>query len=342
MIPSRTGSRSPIDSASYSTAQETVQDNPRRSTHYPSTSGDTRLPGLPPRPNPMLISSLDNPAPTSTVSHLASRFRQQDLLGAVIQQHNPQDFDGPPLPSGASVDSRATGFTHASGFSAGSGQYAPPSVAGSSTGPVRTRIGDRQRPAPYPPSSSRSSGSGMVGAGPGRSAPGQGPDVPDRADGVKTPKGVHLRPEIKDRIRELYAGGTISGAEIAGQIPGLTSKQAYSVLQSLRDPSYKTRSSIQRARKMTGNPEATSADYKREMAAQRARKMTGNSEATHGGRPVVALSSRAEAGLRSWNAGDRFSIPGPDGNPQYVEVTRNRQGGEEVYQGDFRLLLRGG
>jgi hypothetical protein len=93
---------------------------------------------------------------------------------------------------------------------------------------------------------------------------------------------------------------------------------------------------------MTGNPEATSADYAREMAAQRARKMTGNPEATSGGRPIVALSSRAEAVSRSWNAGDRFSIPGPDGNPQSFSVARNRHAGEEVYKGDFMPFLRGG
>jgi hypothetical protein len=72
-----------------------------------------------------------------------------------------------------------------------------------------------------------------------------------------------------------------------------------------------------------------------------ARQMTGNAAASNS-RPIVALSSSQEAVSRSWNAGDRFSIPGPDGNLQEFVVNRNRHGGEEVYRGDFTLHLRGG
>ncbi|MEM5405618.1 hypothetical protein [Paraburkholderia unamae] len=72
----------------------------------------------------------------------------------------------------------------------------------------------------------------------------------------------------------------------------------------------------------------------------RAQERTENPAAA--GRPVVALSSMQEAVSRSWNAGDRFSIPSFDGNPQEFTVSRNRHDGEEVYWGDFRPRLRGG
>ena len=84
---------------------------PTASTRDPRLQGLTRLP-----PVARLLSAAnqerapyDQPvsAFSSTVSHLTCHFRQLDLLGAVIQQHNPQDFSGPPLPSGASVDSQA-------------------------------------------------------------------------------------------------------------------------------------------------------------------------------------------------------------------------------------------
>jgi hypothetical protein len=38
---------------------------------------------------------------------LAARFKRTDLVSAAIQQFNPQDFTGKPLPSGASIDSHA-------------------------------------------------------------------------------------------------------------------------------------------------------------------------------------------------------------------------------------------
>ncbi|WP_415807755.1 hypothetical protein [Bordetella muralis] len=51
-------------------------------------------------------SSNGPPAP-STVQRLAAEFSQAELIGAVIQRHNPQDFTGASLPSGASVGSQA-------------------------------------------------------------------------------------------------------------------------------------------------------------------------------------------------------------------------------------------
>ena len=60
------------------------------------------------------------------------------------------------------------------------------------------------------------------------------------------------------------------------------------------------------------------------------------------GRPIVVLHNRDEAVSRSWNAGDRFQITGDDGTPRYFQVTRNRHGGEEVYQGDFQSIMIGG
>jgi hypothetical protein len=63
---------------------------------------------------------------------------------------------------------------------------------------------------------------------------------------------------------------------------------------------------------------------------------------TSGRSSIVPLTSEREAIERSWNRGERFSIPGSDHIPQYFEVTRDRQGGEKFRQGDFRRLLIGG
>jgi hypothetical protein len=60
------------------------------------------------------------------------------------------------------------------------------------------------------------------------------------------------------------------------------------------------------------------------------------------GRPIVVLHRQDEAVSRSWNAGDRFQITGDDGTPRYFQVTRNRHGGEEIYQGDFQSIMIGG
>jgi hypothetical protein len=54
------------------------------------------------------------------------------------------------------------------------------------------------------------------------------------------------------------------------------------------------------------------------------------------------LHRQDEAVSRSWNAGDRFQITGDDGTPRYFQVTRNRHGGEEIYQGDFQSIMIGG
>ena len=120
------------------------------------------------------------------------------------------------------------------------------------------------------------------------------------------------------------------------------SKGALAMRQKVVDPA--TGETISKGalyqRKHHAAPTRTETDGSQ--SARAAGEVTGNPTAHGSSRPVVALSSMQEAASRSWNAEDRFSIPGPDGNPQHLEVTRNRQGGEEVYQGDFRLLLRGG
>jgi hypothetical protein len=54
------------------------------------------------------------------------------------------------------------------------------------------------------------------------------------------------------------------------------------------------------------------------------------------------LDNWQDARARSWNQGDRFSVPDADGQAQPYRVMRNRMGGEEFYQGDVEQILRGG
>jgi hypothetical protein len=60
------------------------------------------------------------------------------------------------------------------------------------------------------------------------------------------------------------------------------------------------------------------------------------------GRPTVTLQSMDQAIDRSWNVGDRFQIETTAGPPQFFQVTRNRYGGEDVYNGDFKRIVIGG
>ncbi|WP_188868796.1 hypothetical protein, partial [Pseudomonas asuensis] len=101
--------------------------------------------------------------------------------------------------------------------------------------------------------------------------------VVNREQGVKTPKGGHLRPEIKAQIADLHGQGKRQ-AEIAKQIPGLTVKQAKNALARISGT--KDNSSVKRAREFTGKSDATAADYKRIQDAKRAQKLTGDPEAT--------------------------------------------------------------
>jgi hypothetical protein len=59
-------------------------------------------------------------------------------------------------------------------------------------------------------------------------------------------------------------------------------------------------------------------------------------------RTTVALANREEASTRSWNIGDRFTIPLQNGQTRLFEVRRNRHGGEPIYQKDFQEISRGG
>ena len=169
----------------------------------------------------------------------ATNLPNEALLGIVRQRIYPQDLDpsGPPLSSGHSIDSRATGSTHASRFSAASGQYPPPSIASSSTGPVRTRIGDQQRPAPYPPSLSRSSGTGMVGAGPG---PSWRQKVLDPETGETISKNALA---MRQKVLDPETGETISKSALAKRQKVLDpetgetiSKNALAKRQKVLDP----------------------------------------------------------------------------------------------------------
>ena len=82
----------------------------------------------------------------STIGYLAGQFSRADLIGAAIQQHNPQDFTGRPLPSGASVDSQALPTEPAS--SGNGNAAASQQTSQRSAGPkqlVRSTGGRRQR-----------------------------------------------------------------------------------------------------------------------------------------------------------------------------------------------------
>lgn len=86
----------------------------------------------------------------SVAMQAAMGLSKDDLLRLLLKKNNPQDFSGPPLPSGRSVDSRATHSTRLSG-----GQYPPSSLASSSAGPSRnvdsssSKGKERERAAPY-------------------------------------------------------------------------------------------------------------------------------------------------------------------------------------------------
>jgi hypothetical protein len=98
------------------------------------------------------------------MAELKARDSQAQLMRTLIEQRNPQDFSGAPLPSGHSVDSRAMGSTQDSRYSAASGQPPPSSLAGASRATVNSRReGRRTAAAPYPPSNSSGSGADTSG-----------------------------------------------------------------------------------------------------------------------------------------------------------------------------------
>ncbi|MEA3117113.1 MAG: hypothetical protein QOI13_383 [Paraburkholderia sp.] len=222
----------------------------------------------------------------SSAVNTLTQYPISDLTRALITLHNPQDVSGPALPSGNSVDSRATGSTHPSGYSSASGQYPPPSQASSSMGRTPTAGSDRKgkgRANPYPPSSLSSESTvapqpTRAGFQPTQQA-GTSAHAPDREQGVKTPRGRHLRPEIKQKIAELGGKG-YAPVEIAALIPELKASQASSLLQRIRDPDSRKRSMKKRAEDITGRADATAADYEYLQKVERARQMMGRPDAT--------------------------------------------------------------
>ncbi|WP_211193599.1 hypothetical protein [Paraburkholderia sp. UYCP14C] len=315
----------------------------------------------------------------------------QVLTSALIHKHNPQDFSGPPLPTGESVGSRATDFTHPSSYSHASGQYPPPpasSFSGSATHRTITPAPASQGKgwaAPYPPSL-QASGSSTTRSIPkstqywrqkvvdpatgetvSKSALAQRQKVVDPATGETVSKGaLAKRQKVVDpatgetvskgalpqrqKVVDPATGETVSKSALARRqkvvdpATGETvSKGALAKRQKVVDPATGETVSkaalAQRQKRRRSEPFRTEADGNR---SARAQERTENPAAAGSGRPVVALSSMQEAVSRSWNAGDRFSIPSFDGNPHEFTVTRSRHGGEEVYRGDFRLRLRGG
>ncbi|MFC6478735.1 hypothetical protein ACFQDN_22480 [Pseudomonas asuensis] len=115
--------------------------------------------------------------------------------------------------------------------------------------------------------------------------------VVNREQGVKTPNGRHFRPQIKAQIADLHGQGK-RPAQIAEQIPGLTAKQAESVIETMTGSKNKSRAKL--AQKLTGNPEATSADYRRMQSAKRAQELTDNPNATSADYQRVMDAKRAQ------------------------------------------------
>ncbi|MFC6478736.1 hypothetical protein ACFQDN_22485 [Pseudomonas asuensis] len=115
--------------------------------------------------------------------------------------------------------------------------------------------------------------------------------VVNREQGVKTPNGRHLRPQIKNQIADLHGQGKRQ-AEIAEQIPGLTIKQAKNALARISGT--KHNSSVKRARELTGKSDATSADYNRMQSAKRARELTGNPHAAAADYERIRKKARRE------------------------------------------------
>jgi hypothetical protein len=89
---------------------------------------------------------------------------------------------------------------------------------------------------------------------------------PDRASGVKTPRGRHLRDEVKEAIRTLTEVG-LPPAQIAMAIPGLTPRQVTNFLY--HDSGRQDEAEARRAQHLTGNSNATAQDYRRIMEQQR-------------------------------------------------------------------------
>lgn len=128
------------------------------------------------------------------------------------------------------------------------------------------RSGGEPMPAD-PPESSQASGS--------RQRPPADPI--DRAQGVKTPRGHHLLPDIRKRILDLYKEENLSAAQIAKRIPGLKTSQ---VRTSLRSPDEHVSWAKKRAQKLTGQENATSGDYQRLIRTKQAKNLTGRGDAT--------------------------------------------------------------
>ncbi|WP_229685512.1 hypothetical protein, partial [Pseudomonas asuensis] len=112
-----------------------------------------------------------------------------------------------------------------------------------------------------------------------------------REQGVKTPNGRHLRPQIKAQIADLHRQGKRQ-AEIAEQIPGLTVKQVTNAVARISGT--KDNSSVKRAWELTGKSDVTAADYNRIQEAKRAQRRTGNPEATSADYHKMQRTKRAQ------------------------------------------------
>ncbi|MFC6478891.1 hypothetical protein ACFQDN_23545 [Pseudomonas asuensis] len=156
--------------------------------------------------------------------------------------------------------------------------------------------------------------------------------VVNREQGVKTPKGGHLRPQIKAQIADLYGQGK-GPVEIAEQIPGLTAKQAKNAVARISGT--KDNNSVKRARELTGNSDATAADYQRVQNAKRAQELTGDPEATS-----ADYKRMQKAKLAQKRTGDPEATSADYRRMQNAKLARELTGNPHAAAADYDRIRR--
>ncbi|MFC6478822.1 hypothetical protein ACFQDN_23080 [Pseudomonas asuensis] len=156
--------------------------------------------------------------------------------------------------------------------------------------------------------------------------------VVNREQGVKTPNGTHLRPEIKNQIADLHGQGK-RPAQIAEQIPGLTAQQAKNALARISGT--KDNNSVKRARELTGNSDATAADYQRVQNAKRAQELTGDPEATSADYQRMQDAKRAQK-----LTGDPEATSSDYRRMQNAKLAREFTGNSDATAADYHRMQK--
>jgi hypothetical protein len=158
----------------------------------------------------------------------------------------------------------------------------------------------------------------------------------DRSE-LKTPRLRHFKAEVRARVIELSSTGMDAPA-VARQIKGMTVAQARTMIHNHRNPNAQTQQKTRLARERTGNPNANLTALNLLREAQKVQF-----DANGNVRPLVVLTSEGERDSRDWNTGDRFSLPGIDGDPiRHFQVARNRKAGQWGRDTDFISIAPGG